>query len=200
MAMKLQLLNVVFPNSPLSSLPLAMPQFLLSFLSHLFFFQSSDSYSVSLALANNDVLFVHRYIRLTGYVGRAVLFGHTLVGYIPNDSLPVRKSVPAKSGDNKRIGRERHTLHPAIADDIADRRIFCKQRGNGTDATLQVDIECLHLARPFFIDSADLCDCRINGRIRQPPLSIGLPPIDIRSTFRESWVPIQSADSRENCP
>ena len=78
--------------------------------------------------SDNDVLFVHRYIGLTGYVGRTVLFRHTFVRYIPNDSLLMRKSVPAKSEDNERIGRECYALHPAITDDIADRRIFCEQR------------------------------------------------------------------------
>ena len=133
-------------------------------------FPLSDSYSTSLALADNNVLLVHRQIRLTGDVGRAILFGHPFVRYIPNDGLSMRKPVLAESGNDERIRREDHTLHPAIPHDIADRRTLCEQRGNRTDATLQVDIERLHLARPFLIDSADLCDCGINGRISQPTL------------------------------
>lgn len=67
-------------------------------------FQFSDSHSTVLALADNDVFFVHREIRLAGHVGRAVLFRHTFVGDISNDGLLMRKSVLAESGDNKICG------------------------------------------------------------------------------------------------
>ena len=99
-------------------------------------FQSSNSYSISSAFANNDILLLHRHIRLTRYIGRAILLRHSFVRYIPNDSLRMRKAMLAESGDNKRIRRERHTLHPTIPHNIADCRTLREQRGNRTDATL----------------------------------------------------------------
>lgn len=75
-------------------------------------FQLSDSYSIVLVLTDNNIFLVHCHIRLTKYVGKAILLRHPLVRYIPHDGPLMRKAVLAESGDNKRIGQERHTCRP----------------------------------------------------------------------------------------
>ena len=153
-----------------------------------------------MALADNNILLVHGYIRLTGYVGRAILLRHPLVRYIPNNGLLMRKPVPAESGDNKRIRGERHPLHPTITNDITDRRALREQTGQPNRCYAPSRYRTPPPGSPVSYPQRGSLRLRDQQDESDNPLFFVLPPIDIRSTFRESSNPIQSADSRENCP